>query len=97
LLRIEVVFAHPEKQHVLPLEVKEGTTVKAAIMQSGVLMRFPEMLATEYQVGVFSKIRKLEDEVEEGDRIEIYRPLVIDPKVARRARAKAEKESTKNG
>lgn len=87
MLNIEVVFANAEKQHVLPMEVKEGTTVKAAILQSGVFTRFPEIMTTEYQVGVFSKVRKLEDELEDGDRIEIYRPLLIDPKVARRVRA----------
>lgn len=87
-LRIEVVYARPDSQRIIALEVEAGTTIQAAIEQSDIMSVFPEIDLAHQAVGVFSKPRKLSDLVKNGDRIEIYRPLTIDPKDARRAKAK---------
>jgi len=88
LLPIEVSYAAKEKQKIIALIVEEGATIEAAILASGILDLFPEIELTQQKVGVFSKLRQLSDEVKAGDRIEIYRPLIIDPKEARRLKAK---------
>ncbi len=88
MIKIEVCYALPNHQQIIALEVEQGTTILEAIQQSGVLTQFPDIDLTKQKVGVFSKARALTDRVEQGDRIEIYRPLTIDPKEARRAKAK---------
>jgi len=88
MIRIEVAYAREETQRILTLEVTEGTTIETAIDRSGVLDLFPEIDLLQQKVGVFGKTKKLTDIVQAGDRIEIYRPLVIDPKEARRKRVK---------
>ncbi|MHB1948366.1 MAG: RnfH family protein [Gammaproteobacteria bacterium] len=85
---IEIAYARPDQQKILSVEVKEGATIEEAIDRSGILEIFPEIDLTKQKVGIFSQIKKLTDRVKEGDRIEIYRPLLIDPKEARRKRAK---------
>ena len=82
IIDIEVAYATPEKQHIIALQVPVGTTIAEAIERSGIREEFPDMEVGD--VGVFSKRRKLEDVVEAGERIEIYRPLIADPKTARR-------------
>jgi putative ubiquitin-RnfH superfamily antitoxin RatB of RatAB toxin-antitoxin module len=88
LFNIEVAYALPHKQWLIKVLVEEGCTIQAAIMQSGILALLPEMNLESQAVGIFGKKRLLSDLVEDGDRIEIYRPLLIDPKDARRAKAK---------
>lgn len=90
-INIEVAYATPERQEVKAISVLVGTSIQAAIEQSGILASFPEIDLSKQSVGVFSKRRELSDLVHEGDRIEIYRPLTIDPKEARRAKAKRDK------
>lgn len=90
-MKIEVAYASREKQCILEIEVEPGSTIQSAIECSGILEKFPEINLATQSVGVFSKKRSLSDLVHEGDRIEIYRPLLIDPKEARRARAKKKK------
>lgn len=85
---IEVAYASPSRQLIIPLAVEAGCTIEAAIIASGILTQFPEIDLKSQKVGVFSKPRKLTDEIFAGERIEIYRPLTIDPKEARRAKAK---------
>lgn len=80
--------ASAEEQVELSVEVPVGATLREAIHLSGVLTRYPEIDLEKSAVGVFSKRAKLDDVVNAGDRIEIYRPLLIDPKEARRAREK---------
>lgn len=87
-IKIEVVYASPQTQKLLALDIDEGTTIEMAIHQSGILSFFPEINLQKQKVGVFGKARSLTDVVQEGDRIEIYRPLLIDPKEARRTKAK---------
>lgn len=88
---VEVAYAEPTLQRIISVEVIPGSTVEAAILQSGILSLFPQIDLTKQKVGIFSKACKLTDLVKEGDRIEIYRPLTIDPKEARRAKAKKRK------
>ncbi|RDI48050.1 RnfH family protein [Aquicella lusitana] len=88
LIKIEVAYALPDQQRILALEVEAGCTIEEAIHRSGMLALFPEIDLTQQKVGIFSKARRLSDGVKEGDRIEIYRPLTIDPKQARRLKAK---------
>lgn len=96
-IKVEVAYALPHDQQVLSLEVEEGCTVETAIKLSGILNIFPDINLTKQKVGVFSQSRHLTDKVQDGDRIEIYRPLLIDPKEARRAKARKNiKKSAKN-
>jgi uncharacterized protein len=88
LLRIEVVYGLPNRQVVIALEVEEGTTVLAAIEQSGILQQFPAADPRRDGVGVFGRRVAPDRPLREGERVEIYRPLVVDPKAARRERAK---------
>lgn len=86
-IKVEVAYAKPDYQCVFIVEVEPGTTIETAIKFSGILDRFPEIDLSKQPVGVFSKPRNLSDIVHAGERIEIYRPLALDPKVARRRRA----------
>ena len=93
---VEVVFARPGEQALEQLQVPAGSTVESVIRQSGVLERFPEIDLANNKVGVFGKATALSATVNEGDRIEIYRPLIADPKEARKKRA-AEGKVMKKG
>ena len=68
-------------------KVDEGTMIQTAILQSGILQRFTEIDLRENKVGIYSRPAKLNDQLKDGDRIEIYRPLLADPKEIRRKRA----------
>ena len=87
MLRIEVVWAAPHTQYVIGLRVPAGTTVEQAIHRSGLIERFPEIDLEKHGVGIFGELVGLGDPLRDGDRVEIYRPLLADPKVVRRARA----------
>ncbi|WP_396588691.1 RnfH family protein [Bermanella sp. R86510] len=88
-IQVEVAYATPEKQRILALEVEEGTTVFDAASRSGITQEFPEIVLEEAKMGIFGKaVKSPKDEVlRAGDRVEIYRPLIIDPKQARANRA----------
>lgn len=92
-MHIAVAYAPPDEQIIIELDVEPGITVNMAIERSGILERYPEIDLAENKVGVFGKLGKLEDVLNEGDRVEIYRKLIADPKQARRQRA--EKEQVK--
>jgi putative ubiquitin-RnfH superfamily antitoxin RatB of RatAB toxin-antitoxin module len=85
---VEVVYALPAVQELLTVRVEDGATVEQAIHASGVLDRYPEIVLKRTTVGVFGKIVALDARVRAGDRVEIYRPLTVDPKEARRRRGK---------
>lgn len=87
-INIEVVYALPDYAHRVTLQVRPGTTLRQALEQSGILQRCPEIDLGENKVGIFGKLRELDTVLNEGDRVEIYRPLKVDPKEARRRRAK---------
>lgn len=87
MIEIEVVYGLPHKQVLLSLPVPIGSTIEEAIKLSGIATHFPEIVASEATVGIFSRPEKLETIVKAGDRIEIYRPLIADPKEMRKLRA----------
>lgn len=86
-INIEIAYALSERYYLKPFKVDEGTMVQTAILQSGILQQFTEIDLRENKVGIFSRPAKLTDVLKEGDRIEIYRPLLADPKEIRRKRA----------
>jgi putative ubiquitin-RnfH superfamily antitoxin RatB of RatAB toxin-antitoxin module len=87
-LRVEVVFATPDEQVLLELEVEPGTTVEQAIAQSGILGRSTQLDVSKLPVGIFGKRARRDALLRDGDRVEIYRPLVADPQTARRQRTR---------
>lgn len=94
-LHVEVAYALPTQQVLLQLNLPDGATVESAIVDSGVLEQFPDIDLTRNKVGIFSKIVALETRLRDRDRIEIYRPLIADPKEIRRQRASAGKSMKK--
>ncbi len=90
-INVEVAYALPEKQIIRAVNVNEGTTIGAAIVQSGIMMDFPELELEDAKVGVFGKTAAMTTVLSDGDRVEIYRPLIADPKEVRRKRAAAGK------
>ncbi len=90
-MNIEVAYALENKQTVLSLEVDEGTTLKQAIEISGILDQYPNIDLTKDKTGIFAKLAKLDTILREKDRVEIYRPLIADPKQIRKQRAAAGK------
>ncbi len=95
-LAIEVAYALPQDQTIIALAVPRGTRVSEAILRSGILQRFPEIDLSRQAVGVFGQRVSLERLVEAGDRIEIYRALIADPKEARKRRASATKTAKRS-
>ena len=83
-IRIEVVYARPEQAHLIPLAVNAGTTIRQAIEMSGLLQQCPDIDLGRNKVGIFSKLKDLDTVLADGDRVEIYRELRVDPKEARR-------------
>lgn len=96
-IKVEVVFALPEEQTLLAFEVDEGVTAEAVIQQSGILEQYPEIDLDTQKIGLFGKIISLTQTVREKDRIEIYRPLIADPKEVRKNRAAEGKKLKKGG
>ncbi len=89
LIPVEVAYALPERQKIYRLEVEPGTTAYHAVEISGVLEDFPEIDLATAKMGIFGQALKgpKEHELKAMDRVEIYRPLIADPKEARRKRA----------
>lgn len=87
-MKVQVCYAGPDSQNLIDLTVAAGTTVEQAIRQSGMLEKAPEINLSHNQVGIFGKLKPLDTPLREGDRVEIYRPLAVDPKEARRLRAR---------
>ncbi|WP_347910509.1 RnfH family protein [Pseudomonas grandcourensis] len=89
MIEVEVVYAAVDRQVLLTLTVPVGTSVRAALLRSAVAEEFPELDLTHCPVGIFGKVVADPESraVQAGDRIEIYRPLLADPKEVRRLRA----------
>jgi len=83
-MHIGVAYADKFKQTWLKLDVPEGSTVSEAILRSGLLAQFPEIDLNRNKVGIFGKIVKLDAILEEGNRVEIYRPITADPETVER-------------
>ena len=89
-IRVEVIHARPERQWLIPLDVAHGCTVGEAIKLSGIQALVPDIDIAERRVGIFYRPCALDTTLRSGDRVEIYRPLLNDPKDARRKRAAGE-------
>ncbi|MEN9681351.1 MAG: Persistence and stress-resistance antitoxin PasI [Pseudomonadota bacterium] len=88
-IRVEVAYALPERQEIVSLDVEEGCSLNEAILRSGILERFPEIDIAQDAAGVFGQVMPGSHILREGDRVEIYRPLTADPRIARRVRSKS--------
>ena len=86
-LEVEVVYARADRQIVIPLRLPPKSTLVEAIRASGIEVMFPEIDLARNRVGVFGELAHLGRKLEQGDRVEIYRPLPMDPRQGRRARA----------
>ena len=92
IMRVEVAFATLQEQLIIPVDVAVDASIEEMIESSGILKKFPEIDLSKSKVGVFSVQKKLSDTLRDGDRVEIYRELIIDPKQARINRLAKQKE-----
>ncbi len=96
-INVELVYALPTQQMLLKSEVPKGATIAEAVKLSGILDKFPEIDVEKGRFGIFGKLSKVDTVLREKDRIEIYRPLIADPKEVRRKRAEEGKAMKKGG
>jgi putative ubiquitin-RnfH superfamily antitoxin RatB of RatAB toxin-antitoxin module len=96
-MMVEVAYALPTQQVILPVKVPTGSNAETAIKASGLLAKFPEIDLAVNKIGVFGKLSQLDAELRHLDRVEIYRPLIADPKEVRRQRAAEGKVMKKGG
>ena len=97
LIPVEVAYALPEHQQIITLHVPVGTTVRETVERSGILEQFPEIDLEKNKLGIFGKLSKLDTPMRARDRVEIYRPLIADPKEVRKQRAAEGKRMKKGG
>lgn len=97
LIAVEVAYALPDKQAIIGLEVPEGTTAIEAARQSGITQKFEGIDLDNARLGIFASVVSPSQVLREGDRVEIYRPLIADPKEVRKARAARAKERRGKG
>ena len=96
-MKIEVIYALPERQELVTIDLPEGSTVMQAVEASGLLQKYPDIEpGGRNKLGVFAKLVKADAALRERDRVEIYRPLIADPKEVRRQKA-AEGKIMKRG
>lgn len=96
-LPIEVIYALAHEQVLFKVQVPAGSTLKQGILASGILQRYPALNIETLEVGIFGKLAKLDEPLRAKDRIEIYRPLIADPKAVRKQRAAEGKRMKKGG
>lgn len=96
-IKIEVAYARPDRQEVVGLTMPAGSTLRQAIEASGLLQRYPDIDLAKAKVGIFGKLGKMDTVLRERDRVEIYRPLIADPKEVRKQRAAEGKVMKKGG
>ena len=96
-IHVEIVYVLAQRQKVVPMSLPEGTTIKEAIERSGLLAEFPEIDLAKNKLGIWNKLAKADAVLRDKDRIEIYRPLIADPKEVRRQRAAEGKVMKKGG
>lgn len=92
-IAVEVAYAEPETQFLESVKVPLGSTLADAIAASSLHSAFPKVEVDPGRVGIFGRKATLDEVLKDGDRVEVYRPLLADPKAVRRARAEAQKES----
>jgi putative ubiquitin-RnfH superfamily antitoxin RatB of RatAB toxin-antitoxin module len=91
-IRVEVAYARSDRQLIIPIEVSVGTTLEQAIILSRIQEHFPEIDLATAKVGIFGKLSTLSTKLRSSDRVEIYRPLIADPRAVRKQRAAKEKK-----
>ncbi len=96
-IQVEVAYARPERQDVIRLTLPAGSTISQAIEASGLLKRYSEIDLAKTKVGIFGKLSRMDTALRERDRVEIYRPLIADPKEVRKQRAAEGKVMKKGG
>lgn len=94
---VEVAYAKPDEQVIIPVVAQAGMTAAVAIATSGILIRFPEIDLAQNKIGIFGKLVKPDTVLRDKDRVEIYRKLIADPKEVRRKRADEGKAMKKGG
>jgi hypothetical protein len=97
MIAIEICYALPSTQTLLSIEVESGATIRQAIERSGIVGIHPEIDLSTFSVGVFGKIAALDTPVCAGDRVEIYRTLIVDPKLARQRRVEKSRSGSVEG
>jgi uncharacterized protein len=97
MMEIEVVYALPHEQVLLKIKLPQGATVAEAIKASGIVERHPEIDLAQNKLGIYGKLTKADAVLRDRDRVEIYRPLIADPKEIRRKRAEEGKVMKKGG
>lgn len=95
-ISIEVVYALQKKQEIFPVKLPQGATVRQAIEDCGILLKYPEINLSKNKLGIFAKLTKPDSVLRDRDRVEIYRPLVADPKEVRKQRV-AEGKAMRKG
>jgi len=96
-ITVEVAYALPDQQLIIPIKVVSDTTAKEAILSSGIINKFPEIDLDTNNIGIFGIRKSLDTQLRHMDRVEIYRPLIADPKEVRRQRAADGKAMKKGG
>lgn len=97
-IEVQVVYALPQEQEVVNVRLAEGATVKEALAASGLLEKYPDIEpGGRNKLGIFAKLAKLDTVLRARDRVEIYRPLIADPKAVRKQRAEEGKAMKKGG
>lgn len=96
-IMVEVAYAQPDEQLIVEVMVEPETTVEQAVEASGILNRFPDIEFDSVKLGIFGKNVRRDRVLQDRDRVEIYRPLIADPKEVRRQRAAAGKKMKKGG
>lgn len=96
-ITVEVAYAMPHEQLIVPVKMQVGSTAENAIYASGIMKKFPEIDLAVNKIGVFGKATRLDNVLRHLDRVEIYRPLIADPKEVRKQRAADGKIMRKGG
>jgi uncharacterized protein len=97
LIKVEVLYALPHEQTLLTVEVPQGSSLADAIKLSGILEKYPDIDLATNKLGIFGKLSKQDVVLRDRDRVEIYRPLIADPKEIRKKRAEEGKVMKKGG
>ncbi|MDI3512950.1 MAG: uncharacterized protein PWP40_179 [Rhodocyclaceae bacterium] len=98
MIRVEVVYALPQRQELVEVKLPQGATVRQAVEASGLLEKYPDIeLDRRNKLGIYAKLVKADSELRDRDRVEIYRPLIADPKAVRKKRADEGKVMKKGG
>ena len=96
-INVEVIYALSNRQELVKVKLPEGSTLQQAVEASGLLAKYPEIDLAKGKFGIFAKLSKLDAQVRDKDRVEIYRPLIADPKEVRKQRAAEGKVMKKGG